>query len=52
MIAQENIPFKQQDLTLLVCKRLRDLNQYSYAGQLYEELQYLEEAAKCYFKSN
>lgn len=52
MITSEHAPFKFQDLTLLVCKRLRNIEQYSFAGQLYEDISYLEEAAKCFLKCN
>lgn len=40
-----------QEVLKIVCKRLRDIKCFDLAGEYYENLEWYEDACKCYIKS-
>ena len=42
---------RYQEVLKIICKRLRDIKSYDLAGEYYENLEWYEDACKCYIQS-
>lgn len=51
-ISQEFLKHKHVEIVRIICKRLRDIQCFEMAGEIYEDIGHFEEATKCYLNSN